>query len=534
MKRNHLIHKTYLFIILLSFFNLSCTSQHENQSSSYPAVSEPTGNDLGKRNAMLWEHEDWDLNNPSWKDNPFDLVATVSFEHQNSNASHTTEMFYRGDNTWGFRFTGTHLGQWNFTTISNDPDLNGYYGSIIVRHNSNPNLAGFMTNIGNKFALQTTDTETLRPYLFNAYMNQQSFEESGFVGNWTDTQDTSIYLQDAKEHGFDTILFAINNSWFEFGSSGWDEHNSVNPDIETFEILENLIINTHRQGGRVHLWAWGDEERRWTPIGVGCNRLTRFLESCDGGINGEADRRLQRYIAARLGPLPGWTMNYGFDLQEWVSEEQTGRWADYLREHMGWPHLLWARGRFNSNLSVASYSGMGHTYEDAVSNLEADPTRPHIFEERDLYLREDFHTMDWTRQHLWRYTLAGGHGGFWGVGLDDDAKPYPNPEQLRTHQQFWLEEKRFLFAMRPANSLVTTGDGYVLKIPSNANYVVYQEDTDVIRVDLSEMQGEQLAIAVNTKNEYDEIDLGILEPGQQTLELPEVSDWAIAVGKFNQ
>ena len=56
----------------------------------------------------------------------------------------------------------------------------------------------------------------------------------------------------------------------------------------------------------MHLWTWGDEQRHMTPA--------RW------GINGNVDRATpERYIAARLGPLPGWTMGYGFDLDEWVN-----------------------------------------------------------------------------------------------------------------------------------------------------------------------------------------------------------------------
>ena len=53
--------------------------------------------------------------------------------------------------------------------------------------------------------------------------------------------------------------------------------------------LELLITKVHAAGGLVHIWAWGDEARRWTPV--------RW------GKNGKVDKRLQRYIAARLGPL---------------------------------------------------------------------------------------------------------------------------------------------------------------------------------------------------------------------------------------
>jgi len=71
----------------------------------------------------------------------------------------------------------------------------------------------------------------------------------------------------------------------------------------------------------------GDESRRQTPI-----RL--------GGRNGPADRRLQRYIAARLGPMPGWTMGYGYDLDEWAAEKDLREWHAHMHRHFGWPHML--------------------------------------------------------------------------------------------------------------------------------------------------------------------------------------------------
>ena len=105
-----------------------------------------------------------------------------------------------------------------------------------------------------------------------------------------------------------------------------------------------------------HLWTWGDEQRNMTPA--------RW------GINGNVDKRLQRYIGARLGPLPGWTMGYGFDLDEWVKVSELDVWRDYMHDHLGWPHLLGGRpagpnrgtdhsqyGRWNGPLDYANPTG---------------------------------------------------------------------------------------------------------------------------------------------------------------------------------
>jgi len=82
--------------------------------------------------------------------------------------------------------------------------------------------------------------------------------------------------------------------------------------------------------------------------------------------------------------------------------------------------------------------------------------------------------------------------------------------------------------MARANNLT---DGYCLKTPSNIRYVFYKQNTSSIQMDLSEMAGTQPAIAVDTKKEYVEIDLGTLDPTNQVWAAPYQSDWAIAVGR---
>jgi hypothetical protein len=222
-------------------------------------------------------------------------------------------------------------------------------------------------------------------------------------------------------------------------------------------------------------------------------------------------------------------MGYGFDLQEWVTEDEVGVWAKYMHDHMGWRHLLSARGRSHSELDIRSFSYLKHPYSDAVQNLDEEPHRPQFFEERDLFERSGA-TMDWTRQHLWKYTLAGGHAGFWGNFWSNNDKPYTHPEQLRTHHRFWMENKRFLLDMQRDNGL--TNNGYVLTDPGKDHYIFYKEGTDSIQLDLSGMTAAHDAIAVDTKLEYAEIDLGKLNPVNNTWNAPYTSDWAIAVGTF--
>jgi len=52
------------------------------------------GMSLDKTGKLWAPYLEWSLNNSSFSGNPYDLVATVTFKHQGTGASHTTEMFY--------------------------------------------------------------------------------------------------------------------------------------------------------------------------------------------------------------------------------------------------------------------------------------------------------------------------------------------------------------------------------------------------------------------------------------------------------
>jgi hypothetical protein len=423
------------------------------------------------------------------------------------------------------------MGMWTYHTESADDDLDQHVGKVIVQPNPDPTARGFLTHVGNQYAMQCGNDAHLEAYPFAVFMDGTKFLSRDFQ-NWGES-NIRAYCDHAKSNGLEIIFIHVNNQWFRRGAQRWDEHDSENPDLETFERLEQVITTAYQQGCRVHLWAWGDESRKWTPKGV------------PGGVNGEADRRLQRYIAARLGPLPGWTMGYGFDLHEWTDQQQLNRWAKYLHEHFGWQHLLAARGYpLHGEDNIRSYDGFGRSvpvtttthgpkdYREIVVDLGEDIDHPHLYEERHSYLRRGFQLdMQGTRRLLWWETMAGGMGGFFGFYPRTISAyagyPYPNPEQLRSHHTFWHKHRRLRLGMRPANDL--TRNGYALSDRAYRHLVFYGEDTTEIHLDLSQMSSAAEAIALDTKREYKEIPLGRLPATEQTWQAPYTSDWAIAI-----
>ena len=160
--------------------------------------------------------------------------------------------------------------------------------------------------------------------------------------------------------------------------------------------------------------------------------------------------------------------------------------------------------------------------------MDTDLTRPHLYEERHSYKREGFKLdMDGTRRLLWAEAMAGGMGGFFGF-YPDSPYPYPHPEQLRTHYEFWHTNNRFRLDMQRASDLGR--NGYVLSLRSKEHCVFYHEDAKSVRMDLSGMPAAQPAVAVDTKKEYKEVKIGMLGAAEHVWTAPYRSDWAIAVG----
>ena len=473
--------------------------------------------DFGTKTTKMWSpFVEWRIDNVSYSGNPFDVVAKVTFEHGGSSASHETGMFYDGGSTWKFRFTGTKTGTWTFSTSSSNGSLSGHTGTVNVQ--SHPGKEGFLRHVGNKYAVQHGDNGELKGYVFNVY--QQAKTRS-----FHDISSIDEYCRNAKNDGFEVCYLMMANNWFNHGTFSHADHNSENPDLQTFAKLDEIITDAYGQGCRIWLWAWGDGGRQWTVEGV-------------GGINGGPDRRLQRYIAARLGPLPGWCMGYGFDLHEYVSKSELRSWANYLHEHMGWQHLLSARsvdlqgsnsinGYAIADNEHGDYSGPGYPDVGTIINhLNSDTDNPHLYEERHYWQRWGLDESK-TRRLVWRTIMANGMGGW--CGLNSGSYPSSLSRSLRTHHEFWHGNDRFKLDFERANNLT---DGYCLKSNNNSRYIVYKEGTSSIQVDLSSAPRSLSAVAVDCKAGYAERNVGPLSPGNHTIDLQGSSDWVVAIGDF--
>ena len=297
------------------------------------------------REARRWEPVTWTFRNPFCSVNPFDLVVKADFTHTSSGRQIRTELFYDGGDRWKLRFTGTHTGLWSFVTEGADPELNDLKGQIDVH--PNPEVPGFMTKYGSKWGRTGIERAFVPQYVM--YCDPPAFcQNPGRI----DADIREFFV----EHGFNGFHIIVVCRWFDLDKQRSNEISSGSPnsDPRTFEAIELLIAKVRAAGGGVHIWAWGDEQRKMTPK--------------KWGLNGEVDRRLQRYICARLGPLPGWSMSYGFDLQEWVDADDLRRWHQYMHDHLGWFHFLGGRAPEMTRI----YDGLEIFYKEDTDSIRMD------------------------------------------------------------------------------------------------------------------------------------------------------------------
>jgi hypothetical protein len=531
-------------------------------ASAVAMIAWPATAQLAERQTSVFgPFVEWQLPNDSWDGNPHDLEATATFTHAESGETITTPMFYAGGESdhWTFRFTATQPGEWAFETSSDDPELDGKTGTVTA--DPDPDARGFIVGAGNQWAQQLGDGTMvgIAPQLvmYGRDANEYRPEEVD--------QHVDLWL---NQHGFTGLhISAIAGQWFDFDRKNDVEtdRSMTDPDPRTFEALEMVIQKVREAGGTVHIWAWGDEQRGQTP-----DRL-------EDGINGKVDRRLQRYIAARLGPVPGWTMGYGFDLNEWAgashSPYRVNDWEERINRLSGYPHLLGGRsngpnrtGNFatdklgqddidwNSHFTYAGYEHQRPSYAEYVEVMNATTSEgkaldiPQFSEDRfRVRGRTKDYTEQETRRGMWHSMMAGGVANIWGNlranGNDSGGASAPytgdTPEQLRTWKTFWFDKNHFRLGMRPHNDL-TPGPtkkgenrsidvvGTVVLADGDELLVFYAEETDAIQIDLSSLSGTFRVTAVDTTRPYQEVDLGTWS-GRGDLTLPRTSDWAVAL-----
>ncbi|MFP4173504.1 MAG: DUF5060 domain-containing protein [Candidatus Hydrogenedentota bacterium] len=529
----------------------------------FPLALSADEHKLESKEGVVYETLEWSIENPDHEGNPFGVEARAEFQHEESDRTIATPMFYDGQDTWKFRFTAAESGRWRVRTVGGDGDLAGWSGEVTVAENDDPGAHGFMRAIDGKWGWQGSGEVFIPQYVDGKDLDAFYDTDRDEVDEAKIDRNIEEFVD---EHGFTGFHLEGRAHWFNVGGDPGEE---LNPDPRTYRVLETIIRKVHEKGGACHIWMWG-KDGHGGPSDV------------TGEPMSEADQRNLRYLAARLGPLPGWSMGYGYDVENgWATREQLDAWKAYLEEHLGWDHFLGARvgydekglyavsprpprpprdGAYRSPIADKYTTWLGGDYLGYTSYrplyprykevMQHHPDKP-SFEEDRFRLRDrpewgyKDYSPELTRRGLWHSAMAGGVANIWSNLLPSSAeggsRPYDNraegsfggtpyvvdiKHQIKTYSRFF--ENRFL----PEMQSFYDGPELRLAAPEGEHALVYREDTGLVRLDLRRMDGSQPAVAVDTKQDYEEIEIGPLEPGEHTWEAPHRSDWAIAVGAY--
>ncbi len=404
---------------------------------------------------------------------------TVTVEHD-SGESYQVLTFQTNEQT-KFRFTPTQQGTWTFST-----------GGEININADRPDYAqGFVEAKGNKWIRSATG---------KAFVPQ-------FV----------MYNKLDLDEGLDEFVDGHGFTGFHI--------RTLRDFLDTPDYFEAAVLKTYRRGGVTHFWIWGDKARGTTPSTYGVDVDELYTE-----------------IAARLSPIPGWTLGYGFDLFEWASAKELEDLRAKLREDSSYHHLIGGRGHKNqyreisTKLDYASWEWHHPSYQDYIEHFEQandqrSDKRPVFSEDRFRIQTPDtpqHYTAEETLQGLWHSAIAGGIANIWGnrPAGQKFSEPYPNKTAIKTYSQFIKDN--FTVTMEPDNSLIS--EGYCLR-DTDKSGLCYSEQPDTVQFTLDKFTSPITAItAVDTKTSYEEIQVPITtDTTTINWQPPYPSDWAFHI-----
>ncbi len=261
----------------------------------------------------------------------WDVDGHCSWIHEDGQQRRTSLVWYCGvGDSYIFRFGGALPGRWTGTSRSSVAALDGVELAVSVTPSSNPDRvgwSGWKQDEPRAWAHHRGPSGELakRTPILVMMPNVRTWHD--------DLAHMRAFVAEFNEaHGFNGgHISTIGRSWFDADSAGNLRDASPTPDPRTFAALEAAASEWTDRGGWLHLWMWGK--------GSGGNP-----SNLPGGYAGPASQRLNRYIAARLGPVPGWSMGIGWDVEFWADRALIEWWLNDLVSQLDlWHHWVGLR-----------------------------------------------------------------------------------------------------------------------------------------------------------------------------------------------
>jgi hypothetical protein len=438
-------------------------------------------------------------------------------------------------NVWKVRFTPDSIGEWSYTTSSQEPLLNGHSGAFIATNpqNCQAYTPGSMPDFSCLGRLESTGKHYLQftsgQYWFKAGVNDpEAFLDAAVNGGFADYIEAIEFL----------ALRGVNSQYMLFNNLGGDgsflypwvganppqaKTNHERFDVSKLAYWETIFNYCQSKGIVLHLVF--EDDSGWT----GFNRDLYY-----------------RQMIARFGHHNGLIWNISEEYNENYTAEEIKQFAQMIKNLDAYDHPLtvhhlelldtWLPFIDDERFDLTSFQQ--HLVPVQQQNAAAvtwftivdDPavrTIPISFDEiRYFPGADDDPPLDpvLSRHALW--------GIFMGGGIFE-LRVYPDDLYIVFEQHFTdmhrareFMEKMPYWQMEPMNSLLVAGKGYVFTKPGEV-YSVYLYQGGEIQLDLTETTATFTAQWFNPRDgTY--LPIGSITGGGTTsFTAPDTNDWVL-------
>ena len=427
--------------------------------------------------------------------------------------------FWDGGNTYKLRISPTKAGTWNYTTISNDSQLNGKNGSFNVTDSEKKGFIKINPNYPHSFIY---DDGT--PFLWLGDTNWDTFHKStpfdGTFQNWIDTRLSQGFtiiqstLTPTLRSGAPRYL-GENEGGFVFNSV---VNETLNPDY--FKCMDKRVQYINDKNLILAFWfIWADDWKN--------------------GLSGEKYKRYAKYLVSRYG---AYNVIFGVSGEYHQINDVAGVRAagQYIQSVNSQKHLVTTHP--DSGLVTATdfgndtwidFHGQQRKY---ITTFNSEIIRDRVYNKPVVNMEQMYEAQTGVPDP-YEYRKAGWSiltgGGFFTYGHDRIAWNKPTnwntdlnsqgSKEISYIKKFWDNIK--WWEMTPTNSLVTNG----FCLSKNEEYVIYLRDGGSTIINLSAANGTLFVKWYNPRTGLYQGKTTIQGSAPRTFTSPDTNDWVLHI-----
>ncbi len=433
-----------------------------------------------------------------WQGNPHDLSFQGLFTSP-SGKQMRHHGFYDGQDKWKIYFMPNEVGRWTYRTVCAAETLDGLRGAFecvpsdlkgsVLPDPLKPNrwkttegdhVMPLIWGVGSyhdgraHFRAHGAD----HPLVMRALMHAREVRAT-----WLHTCAIVLKRDDWAEHfPMEAMPYLEGKEGIHFNPVFWDNLNS------RMDAARDLDM-----GAYVMLY---------TDDGLRPDRLGIRPHSAE-------ERRLYRYLMARLAPYPLILWDSGIDISEYRDAVWIDDFTDWFHQNDPWRHPVSSRHGGGSGSVIPArqtYESLGGAFLPSRADLLLQFGKPFPTAHTDhwrIFIPRGAWDNDKIRKALWRCALSGGQAPFpdYSQGPFEEDAFLQGKKSIVMVMRFIAEELRHgLGGLEPDDAIIIRGEGAIVAHHPGYEVLVFNETPGSFSLDLSRFDAHIRYRWLNTKN----------------------------------